>query len=176
MGDLVFDTSAVSGFARAGRLDQLEALTHGDQRYITAAVLDEIRQGVPLHASLGTVLDAAWLQEVRADGLDELRAFAEYVTILGTRGRDFGEASTLAWAETHHATAILDDAIGRQAAALRGVSAHGTLTLIAGAVSTGVITGDDAAGLVNALRAVGARLPCDGAGFIRWAQGKGLLN
>jgi hypothetical protein len=49
------------------------------------------------------------------------------------------------------------------------------LWLIARACRNGRVTGAGAAGLIDALADAGARLPCDGAGFRRWAAARGML-
>lgn len=113
MGDqlrLVFDTSPLSHFARAGQLDVLEAIVEGDDSFVTATVLGEIDIGLAVHHELKAVRRAPWLTPVRIEGLAELTVFAEYVRTLGSGPRNIGEAETLAWAETHDAVAVITNA------------------------------------------------------------------
>lgn len=128
---LVFDNSPLSHFARARELGALEAITAVHDRVVTQAVLDEIARGSVEHPELAQVSRLDWPRVVRVDGLPELQAFAEYASRLGSGARDIGEASTLAWAEVHGATAILDERAGTRQARERGVDVHGTLWLIA---------------------------------------------
>jgi hypothetical protein len=47
---------------------------------------------------------------------------------------------------------------------------HGTLWVIARACDTGRASPPAVRGLIDTLRATGARYPCDGAGFEEWMQ------
>jgi predicted nucleic acid-binding protein len=122
---LVFNTSPLSHFARAGRLAVLDRLTAAYRRVVPQAVLDELRAGEPAHPPLADVRNAGWLEIVACDGLAELRAFAHYVRVLGAGERDIGEASVLAWAEVNDEIAVIDERAGTQAAQARGVTVHG---------------------------------------------------
>lgn len=95
---LVFDTSVLSCFARAGELDALEQATRDHERLVPRAVLGEIKRGVVDYPKLAAVLDATWLEEVPVDGLEELAAFAHYARRLTAGDRNVGESSVLAWA------------------------------------------------------------------------------
>jgi hypothetical protein len=46
---------------------------------------------------------------------------------------------------------------------------------VAEAIRSGEVAEDAAAALVDALKAAGAWLPCDGATFMAWAKEQGLL-
>jgi len=172
---LVFDTSPLSCFARAGRLETLRELTEGHRRVFTPAVRDEVELGVHQYASLEDVLECAWLELVHGDTLKELTAFSEYVRLLGCGPRDVGEAATLAWAEAHHAIAVIDDQTAVNAAHSRHVSVKRTLALISTGIQQDLISNDDAAILVDELIGGGARFPCDGRRFIAWAREKDLI-
>lgn len=172
---LVFDNSPLSHFARAGKLATLEAIASDYDCFVTQAVLDEIAAGAAEHAALGDVAGLGWLEMVRVDGLAELQAFAEYANRLGSGMRDVGEASTLAWAETNKAIAIVDERAGSRHGLERGVEVHGTLWLIAGGFRTGRLSEAECASLVDTLRDSEAWFPCDGAGFFAWARSEGLL-
>lgn len=173
MAVLVFDTSPLSNFARAGRLETLRRVVAGHRCVVTAAVGDELRNATNHPEVAGA--DLTWLEEVRVDSLGVLGAFAAYASILGSGERDVGEAATLAWAEINGAVAVVDEAAGRRAAQTRGVEVHGTLWLVAEALRAAEITEEVAVTLVDALKAAGAWLPCDGSSFMTWAKEQGLL-
>ncbi len=62
---LVFDTSVLSCFARAGRLDLLDRLTGTSKRRVTTrAVIDEIERGISDHPCLVSVGEQRWLETV----------------------------------------------------------------------------------------------------------------
>jgi len=172
---LVFDASPLSHFARAGFLQQLEALTKGDSCYVTDAVLDEVRRGAGTHPELQKIPDLPWLTTVRLAGLAELALFAQYARLLGSGPRDVGEATVLAWAESKGAVAIVDEQAARRAGRQRGVTVHGSLWLIARGLRGGTLTDREASSLVDALRATNARFPCAGHDFLAWAREHGLL-
>jgi len=153
---LVFDTSCLSCFARAGRLENLRKLTEGHRKVITPAVRDEVEQGVQQYASLVDILECSWLELVHGDALEELAAFSEYVRLLGCGPRDVGEAATLAWAEVHHAIAVLDDQTGVTVARLRGVSVKRTLALISTGILQKRLQEEDAVIIVDELICGGA--------------------
>ncbi len=175
MAKLVFDTSPLSHFARAGRLDLLERLTAADERFVTRAVLDELRRGVAQHPALGDVLQLAWLQEVATDSLDEIRAFGTYAARLVAGSRNVGEASTLAWAEVHGAEASVDDFAARKLAQERSIPLRGTVRLVCGGVRAGVLTVDEGRRLLSDLRRAGAWLPWSHDEYDEWARRSGLL-
>lgn len=175
MPAIVLDTSPLSHFSRAKHLDTLAALTADYDCFVTRAVIDELDRGTALHPRLSDATRLEWLTVVRVDGLAELQAFAEYARRLGSGGRDIGEASTLAWAETHRAIAILDERAGTRHGKERGVEVHGTLWLVADAVRTDRITAEAAETLIDGLRDVEAWFPRFEDGFVVWAQANGLL-
>jgi predicted nucleic acid-binding protein len=173
---LVFNTSPLSHFARAGRLAVLDRLTAGHRRVVPQAVLDELQAGEPVHPPLADVRNAGWLERVACNGLAELQAFAHYVRVLGAGERDIGEASVLAWAEVNSGIAVIDERAGTQAAQARGMAVHGTLWLIANGLNAGELLLPEAERLVDQLRSTDARLPCSGAEFFEWAKSQGLLT
>ena len=173
---LVFDASPLCYFARSGLFDQLPRLSDGYRRVITRVVANEIKNGVEQYPSLSAVLNAEWLEEVRGDSIQELLAFAAYSErLVGDDGRNEGEAATLAWAEVHGATAIVDDRAGVNVGREHGVDIRGTLSLIASGVRNGVLSNTDAICLVDALTAAEAWFPCTGDEFLAWARTQGLL-
>lgn len=107
---LVFDSTVLSHFARAGRLADLEIITADDDRVVPAEVLAELTRGVANYPVLGTVDSQAWLKPVELDGLQELGAFARYKGELGGGPeRNNGEAAVLAWVTVHGGIAIIDE-------------------------------------------------------------------
>lgn len=169
---LVFDTGPLSCFARARRLDMLSEIVSASRCVATDMVINEIADGVATHPSLQAVREAEWLRKVTFASLTEAGLFAEYGRTL-----DPGEASTLAWAESHGATAIVDERAGVNIAKQRGVAIHGTLWLIAQASNAGIASDRQAIDTVDNMLAAGARFPFDrGAEFIAWARRESLIG
>jgi hypothetical protein len=73
---LVFDTTALSYFARADRLDVLGDLLAGMETSVPHVVREEIRDGVTDHPALARILDVEWLRAVPLDTLDRPRECA----------------------------------------------------------------------------------------------------
>jgi len=174
--DRVIDTSVLSPFARARRLEQLRDLTSDGKRMVTSSVMGEIRTGAADYPELNDVLDLPWIEPVRVDGLDELRAFAAYARQLGDDDkRNVGEASVLAYAEVHGCTAVIDDEVAVQVGRSRHVVVQRTLALVAQAIRGGLLSEGDAERLVDALMAGGGRYPCNGQELIVWLRGRKAL-
>jgi predicted nucleic acid-binding protein len=172
---LIFDTGPLGWFAKAGRLDLLERLTSGWERTVPRAVLDELEAGVSKHPELERIQGLPWIERVAVDSLEELRAFAYYANRLGAGSRNIGEASVLAWAEVHGAAAFIDDQVAVQCGRDRGVEVHRTLATIASGVRDGLLSPGGAEEIVDQLRLAGAWFPCNGAEFVSWARGAGIL-
>jgi predicted nucleic acid-binding protein len=173
---LGIDSSVLSPFARAGKLELLEQLTAGRPRMVSRAVLEEIDRGVTDYPRLADVRGCTWLELFVVDGLAELGVFSEYVRLLGAGGRHTGEAATLAWAEVHQTVALIDDDDAVQIGRARKCEIRRTLALVADSVQRTVLSVDDASRLVDDLiRIGGARFPCDGQTFIAWAEDRGLI-
>ena len=172
---VVLDTSVLSWFARANRLDVLERLLTGIRAVTTRAVLDEIRNGIDRFPALQPVLHLAWLEEVSLNDLVVLGIFAEYSRRLGSGPNgNVGEATVLAWAEVNGAVPIVDEKAGRQVAKERRIQVRGSLWLVSHGITSALLTLSQGAQLVDELRAAGAYLPCNGATFPRWAHENGL--
>lgn len=171
---LVWDSSALLHAARSDRVDVLAELAKPWVNVTTSAVLQELDRQGPLAA---WALAPEWLREVHVDGLDELAALVRWVQVVGARdGHHRGEATVLAWAEAHEATAIVDDWAARQAATNAGLTVHGTLWLCAQAVQDDRVNEVGVAGFIDALLKDGARLPlASGRAFGAWARQEGLL-
>jgi predicted nucleic acid-binding protein len=172
---LVFDASPLSHFARADRLDALTALVKDYRCVTTRAVRDELERGVTRYPQLTATRRLDWLTEVAVDGLAELGALAAYLQLLSRDQRHFGEATVLAWAETHGAIAVIDDQAAVRAGEARGVEVHGSLWLIIAGYRKGVLHEAAASELVDQLRDTEAWFPCDGETVFKWAREHGLL-
>jgi predicted nucleic acid-binding protein len=173
---LGLDSSVLSAFARAERLDLLERLTGGRRRVVTEAVLAEIDRGCPDYPPLANVRSLPWLEVVRPHSPVELGIANEYIRILGSNHRNVGESSILAWAETTSNMVAMDDDDAVRAARKRKVVVLRTLTLLCNGLHKRILTVEQACTLVDELVTVGgARFPCDGASFVQWAERNGLL-
>ncbi|MBK9036099.1 MAG: hypothetical protein IPL61_33465 [Myxococcales bacterium] len=173
---LGFDSSVLSPFARARRLDALERLTDGHRRVVTRAVLGELDRGRADCPALAQVPALPWLEIVAVDTLDELVAFSDFVRALGSSDRNIGEASLLAWAQVASGVAIIDDNAAVSVARSREVTVRRSLGLVADGLNRKQLGGGEARVLVDELIAAGgARYPCDGGGFEAWAERNGLL-
>lgn len=173
---LGLDSSVLSAFARAERLDVLERLTGGRRRVVTEAVLGEIDRGCLDYPPLANVRSQPWLEVVRPDSPVELGIANEYIRILGSNHRNIGESSILAWAEATSSMVAMDDDDAVRAARKRKVVVVRTLTLVCNGLHRSLLTVEHACTLVDELvTAGGARFPCDGASFVQWAERNGLL-
>jgi predicted nucleic acid-binding protein len=172
---LVFDTTCLSYFARADRLDVLGDLLVGNETSVPHVVRAEIRDGIALHPALAQILGVEWLNVIPLDTLDRLRRFTIWTSRVGAGARNLGEASVLAVAEEFDATAVIDDRDATRVGRAFGVDVHGTLWLLGRACRDGKLTEVGAGNLVDALASTGMRLPCTGADFPRFANAHGLL-
>ena len=174
----VFDTGPLSCFARTGNLEVLHKICGNARCLVTEAVIEELRSGFSCHPQLRAALDADWIDRVGTEGLSEIGAFAEYALALGsTPGKHIGEAATLAWAEVHGATAIIDERAANNIGRQRGVKVHGTLWLIVQALKSGLISERQSIEVVRSMLGIGAWLPFDSAEeFITWARQESLLD
>ena len=175
MAIFVFDSTPLSCFARAKKLSLLEQLTSGHERVTTRAVLEELDEGVCDYPSLQDVHKLSWLRIEPVDGLPELRLFADYARSLGSGKHNVGEATVLAWAECHQATAFTDDQVAVQLGLKRHVRVLRTLALVAGGVKQGVLSELEAQALADELVRAGARFPFSPGAFVAWAKRHSLL-
>ncbi|MFD0743645.1 hypothetical protein ACFQ1L_18880 [Phytohabitans flavus] len=171
----MFDTTCLSHFARADRLDVLGDLLAGDDSFVPHVVREEIREGIRAHPELAQVLTIEWLRIVPLDNLDRLRAFTIWTGRVGAGRRNLGEASVLAVAEELGAVALIDDRDATRVGRAHGIAVHGTIWLLARACRDGKLTEVGASNLVDALSGTGMRLPCTGADFPRFGRVHGLL-
>ncbi len=177
MTTLVFDSTALSHFARAGRLAELDAITAADERVVPAEVLEELSRGVAAYPALGMVSSQAWLSPVELGDLQELIAFARYKGELGGGpDRNNGEASVLAWVTVHGGVAVIDESAATSIGDAAGITVHGSLWLIIRGFKDKILDRATAEGTVNDLIDSGMRLPfADGAALFVHAYEAGLL-
>lgn len=171
---LCIDTSVLSAFARAQRLDALEAMTKRYKCVAPQEVRQELERGFSKNESLADAVACRWLAFVTLESPAELQSFAKYVSLLGSGERNLGESAVLAWAEVHAAIVLIDDReavnIGREQKQKVG----GTLGLLATEVQRGEWTLADASELFDVLvEHGGARFPCHS--FAEWASAQKLI-
>ena len=173
-----FDASPLVYFARTEQMDVLKEICDGIECVVTEVVVEELRTGLQQYPSVAHALRADWIFRVRLEPLEGLGLFAEYAQLLGSsRGGNLGEAATLAWAELHGATAIVDDGAAVNAGRNRGVNVHGTLWLVVRGMNLGILSRSAAESVVAAHLAASARYPFASADeFIAWARSEGLLE
>ena len=150
-------------------LDFADQTGECDGRHVTTAAV--VRQ-----LSLLDLAVPGRLEVVSLDDPREVEALARWLdrTSSGAVGRV--QATVCAWAEVHGAAAVLDDRGTRRVAAPGGLTAFGTLRVVARAVASGQVSGDAASGLVDRLIADGARYPHGPGGFLPWAREVGHLG
>lgn len=175
MNPIVFDTTCVSHFARAGRLDVLEAVTDGWDRIIPNEVAAEVHRGVDGHPALSSVFAQPWLRIVELDMPEVVYAATFKGELGGAPEAHLGECAVLAWAKAHGGIAVVDDGAARALAAHHEVPVRGTLSLVVLGFKSGCLDRDTAESLVDELASTDMRLPVDGAGFFAWAYEDGLL-
>jgi predicted nucleic acid-binding protein len=172
MGTLALDTTILSNFASADRLDILSKLLADHDCVTTKEVIHELTRGLLNHPALANALSLPWVKIVALDTLELVR-FASYKAELGGNDtQNMGESSILAWAGNHNAAVIVDDRAATYIAQREGIKCCGTLTVIFTAVQRHQLSRSEASDLVEDLRATGMRLPADP---IRWAFEEGLL-
>lgn len=177
MTSLVFDSTALIHFARAGRLAELRQAAGDDEPVLLAEVDRELARGAPQRASLDEAAKT-WLKAAaELIELTELSAFASYKAALGGGPeRNASEAAVLAWTSVNDGIAIIDEAVARNIAREDGLEVHGSLWLLIRSFKTGIHDRATIEGTVGDLIRSGMRLPfSDGTDFFPWAQKTGLL-
>jgi hypothetical protein len=66
---LVFDTTALSHFARASRADELRMAVADDEPVLLAEVAAELARGVPGYPALGSAAAGDWLKQAELEEL-----------------------------------------------------------------------------------------------------------
>jgi predicted nucleic acid-binding protein len=156
---LVFDTSPLVHFARAGKLGVLRSLVEDFECVTTKAVFGELRGGLAPRPETAALLELDWLATVPCDELDELYLFGMYMNRLGNLARNAGEATVLAWAEAHSAAAYVDDQVACNVGRARGVAVHRTLQLVISGYRMNILNEAEASDLIKALADTDARFP-----------------
>lgn len=172
---LLFDTTVLSHFARADRLDVLSDLVIAEQCGTTEVVKHELRQGADEHPALAEALDLSWLDIIPLESAEALVSFAKWARRMGMGDRNLGEASVFAAAEMGGGTVVTDDRDAARVGRAHGVDVHGTVWLLADACRNGKLTEVSASTLIDTLRATNMRLPCTGAEFGSFVRAHGLL-
>jgi predicted nucleic acid-binding protein len=175
---LVFDSTALSHFAQAGRLTELNGITSADECLAPSQVLDELAKAVGSYLVLGTVSALAWLHRVELEQFDELVNFARYKGELGGGPeRNNGEAAVLARVRVCGGIAIIDEAVARNIADRDGIPVQGSLWLIIQGYGSKILDRATAEGIVDDLIGSGMWLPItNGAGLFAWAYEEGLFS
>lgn len=173
---LVLDASPLNHFARARHLATLRKLLAEHERVTTRAVMEELARSAEQFREIGDAVNLDWIQVVSCDELRELYLFAQYMNQLGNAERNAGEATVLAWAEAHGASAYVDDQVAYNIGRKRGVKVHRTLRLVVGSVRAGLLTEKSAQGLVRDLVDSDARFPAAAReNLFDWARSQHLL-
>jgi predicted nucleic acid-binding protein len=174
---LVFDTTALSHFARAGRTDELRTAVAGDGPVLLEEVGIELAHGISTYPSLGSASAGGWLNQVRLTELSELAAFAKYKGELGGGPeRNNGEAAVLAWVTVNGGMAIIDEAVARAIGNREGLRVQGSLWLLIRSLKAGLLDRATVESVVDDLISTGMRLPVStGEAFFAWAYAEGLL-
>jgi predicted nucleic acid-binding protein len=174
---LVFDTTALSHFARADRVDELQIAVADDEPVLLAEVAAELARGVPGYPSLGSAATGGWLKQVELQELPELAAFARYKGELGGGPeRNNGEAAVLAWVTVNDGIAIIDEVVARTIGNRERLQVHGSLWLLIRSFKTRVLDRATVEAIVDDLIATGMRLPVStGEALFAWAYEAGIL-
>ncbi len=177
MTSLVFDTTVLSHFARAGRIDELKLAVANDEHVLLSEVAAELARGIPGYPSLGGVAAGGWLKQTELEELPELAAFARYKGELGGGPeRNNGEAAVLAWVSVNGGIAIIDEVVARAIGDRERLPVHGSLWLLIRSYKTRVHDRATAEAIVDDLIATGMRLPVSsGAALFAWAYQAGIL-
>jgi len=163
MPDYIFDTTVLSNFAAAGRLELLEA-RYLDVAFTTVEVGDELRRGVKAgYAYLETALRQiesinpdGWLHVLVPKSAAEHRLRSEFDHLL-----DPGEASCLALAISRGLTFVTDDMAARRLAEERAVSFTGTLGILIALVRSDALSLAEANAMLAAMIHRRYRSPVD---------------
>ncbi len=177
MTSLVFDTTALSHFARADRMDELRMAAADDEPVLLAEVAAELARGILSYPSLGSAAAGDWLKPVELEELTELAAFARYKGELGGGPeRNNGEAAALAWVSVNGGIAIIDEVVARKIGNREHLQVHGSLWLLIRSFRTRVLDRATVEAIVDDLVGTEMRLPVStGADLFAWAYKAGIL-
>jgi len=156
----IFETTVLSAFALAGRLDILREL-YGRRAIWTLVVYDELMRGVKEEPRLGDVAAADWLGEPRP--VFNVARVENLRLRLGghsSDGRHLGEATCIALAERTGAGILLDDRDAKRLAEALKIPTGTTLSVLAVAIQEGQVSAHQASELVaDLIDRHGRRLP-----------------
>lgn len=177
MTSLVFDTTALSHFASAGRTDTLRMIVADDEPILLAEVATELARGVSAYPWLGSAAAGGWLKQVELEALQEIAAFARYKGELGGGPeRNNGEAAVLAWVSINGGIAIIDEAAARAIGDRESLQVRGTPWLLIRSFKTGALDRATVEATADDLISTGMRLPFStGSGLFAWAYEAGIL-
>lgn len=177
MTSLVFDTTALSHFTRAGRIDDLQAAVADDEPVLLTEVAAELARGVPGYPSLGSATTGGWLKQAELQELPELAAFARYKGELGGGPeRNNGEAAVLAWVTVNGGIAIINEVVARTIGNRERLQVHGSLWLLIRSFKARVLDRATVEAIVDDLIGTGMRLPVTtGEALFAWACEAGIL-
>ena len=177
MNSLVFDATALSHFARAGRTQELQLAAADDEPILLAEVAAELAQGVAGYPSLGNAAAGDWLKVVELQEIPELAAFARYKGELGGGpDRNNGEAAVLAWIQVNGGTAIIDEIVARRIGNRERLQVHGSLWLLIRSFKARLFDRATIEAIVDDLISTEMRLPVStGVELFAWAYEAGIL-
>jgi len=132
MPDYIFDTTALSNFSAANRLDLLEKRYY-DKAFITLEVADELRKGVkagysylsPVLKQISGVNPEGWIQIVTPNAGNEYSLRFQFDKRL-----DPGEASCISLAITRKFIFVSDDLAARRIASKNDIPITGTIGIL----------------------------------------------
>lgn len=143
----VFDASPLVVLATAERLSVLE---HVREPALTERVYEEVVEAGLAHG----YADARRIERAVEDGLLTVQAVEEddrFERLADAEGLSAADASVLALAADVEATAVVDEAVGRDIADVEGIDARGTAYLVLSLVRDGALTSDEARQVVDDL-------------------------
>lgn len=137
MPDVIFDTTVISNFAKAGQLELLRSMYPANaccSGFVVAEVLRGFRQGHADLEPLVTLLSAGWPRQEDLATPDERQLYASISVSLGD-----GESSCLALAARRGYVFACDDRLARSEAVRMGIPLTGTVGILIKAVRIGSI-------------------------------------
>jgi predicted nucleic acid-binding protein len=146
---ILLDTTVLSNFARAGRLDLLRLAL--PEATTTALVLAELQRGAS--AGYFPVSDWEWLPVTELTVREE-EHLAQLRTVLGD-----GEAACIAVLLERKGILLSDDLLARRHAQRRGIPVSGTLGILLSLVRAGLLSLDEANACLQEMIAHGYRSP-----------------
>ncbi|MQA93229.1 MAG: hypothetical protein GEV11_00820 [Streptosporangiales bacterium] len=121
------------------------------------------------------ILAAEWLGVATLDSLEALRSFRRWSDLLSAGSHHMGEATIFTLCELRSGMAVVDDRKARNIGRREGIAVTGTLGLLGEACDAGRLSWPGAGGMLDALRATGARFPCSGSDFRDWYAAQSLM-